>query len=85
MNIPADFTDEMIAGDFKSFKHHHHFKPIQNGTIMIDVLFFESPYGIIGRWFNKIYLTKYLQRFLTRRNNVIKQYAESEKWKAILN
>jgi ligand-binding SRPBCC domain-containing protein len=84
MNAPADFTDEMVKGDFKQFTHHHHFKPIQNGTIMIDVLFFESPFGIIGRWSNKIFLTRYLQRFLTKRNNVIKEYAETGKWKTIL-
>ena len=85
MNTPADFTDEMVTGDFKSFKHHHYFKPIQNGTIMIDVLFFESPYGVFGRWFNKLYLKRYLEKFLTKRNNVIKEYAESDKWKAVLN
>lgn len=85
MNAPADFTDEMMTGDFKSFKHHHHFKPVENGTIMIDVLFFESPYGMIGRWCNKIFLTKYLERFLIKRNKVIKEYAETDKWKAILN
>lgn len=84
MNAPADFTDEMLSGDFKSFTHHHHFKAIDNGTIMIDVLFFESPHGIVGRWCNKIFLTKYLERFLIKRNNVIKEYAETDKWKAIL-
>ena len=84
MNSPVDFTDEMVTGDFKSFVHHHHFKPIQNGTIMIDVLYFESPYGIIGRWFNKIFLTSYLKRFLVKRNSIIKEYAETGKWKAVL-
>jgi ligand-binding SRPBCC domain-containing protein len=85
MNKPTDFIDEMVTGDFKSFKHHHYFKPIDNGTIMIDTLFFESPYGIIGRWFNTIYLTKYLHRFLLQRNKVIKEYAESGKWKTVLS
>jgi ligand-binding SRPBCC domain-containing protein len=85
MNGPASFTDEMQAGDFKSFQHHHYFKPIQNGTIMIDVLFFETPYGLIGRWFNKLYLKKYLEKMLTRRNLVIKEYAETEKWKVLLH
>ena len=75
----------MIKGDFKSFKHEHHFKPVENGTIMIDMVDFESPYGIIGKWFNKFYLTKYLEKLLVKRNAVIKEYAETEKWKAILN
>jgi len=85
MEIPAHFTDEMTAGDFKSFQHHHYFKPVQNGTIMIDVVFFESPYGFIGRWVNKLFLKRYLEKTLAKRNAVIKEYAETEKWKAILS
>jgi ligand-binding SRPBCC domain-containing protein len=74
----------MQKGDFKSLKHEHHFKKIDNGTIMIDILSFESPYGIIGKWFNKIYLKNYLQKFIVQRNVVIKEYAETDKWKAVL-
>ncbi|MBL0146045.1 MAG: SRPBCC family protein [Chitinophagaceae bacterium] len=85
MESPVFFVDEMKKGDFKSLKHEHHFKKIDNGTIMIDVLTFESPYGIIGKWFNKIYLKNYLQNFIVLRNAVIKNYAETEKWKAVLN
>ncbi len=85
MQSPNFFIDEMQKGDFKSLKHEHHFKKIDNGTIMIDILSFESPYGIIGKWFNKIYLKNYLQKFIVQRNVVIKEYAETQKWKAILS
>jgi len=85
MELPVQFVDEMVTGDFKSFRHEHHFKPIDNGTIMIDILEFETPYGSQGRFFNSIYLKRYLQKFLQKRNNVIKEYAETNKWKAILN
>jgi ligand-binding SRPBCC domain-containing protein len=85
METSAQFTDEMMAGDFKSFLHHHYFKPIQNGTIMIDVLFFESPYGFLGRMANALFLKRYLKKILNKRNAIIKQYAETEKWKVILN
>ena len=85
MEAPNMFCDEMIKGDLKSFKQQHFFKQVANGTIMIDMLEFESPYGILGRMLNKFYLKKYLEDFLTERNNVIKNYAETEKWKAILN
>ncbi|MEJ7589306.1 MAG: SRPBCC family protein, partial [Ferruginibacter sp.] len=50
MERPVHFTDEMTAGDFKNFKHEHYFKQITNGTIMIDQVEFNSPYGAIGRW-----------------------------------
>ncbi|MBP6024424.1 SRPBCC family protein [Ferruginibacter sp.] len=85
MEIPVHFVDEMVTSDFKSFYHEHFFKVVDNGTIMIDILTFETPYGFIGRWFNKLYLKKYLEKFLAKRNNIIKEYAETEKWKAILN
>lgn len=85
MKSPEFFTDEMIKGDFKSFVHEHHFKQVNNGTIMIDVVDFESPYGFAGEFFNKIYLTKYMTKLFIKRNNLIKEYAETAKWKAIIN
>jgi ligand-binding SRPBCC domain-containing protein len=84
MERPLSFTDEMIKGDFKSFYHEHHFKTVDNGTIMIDLLDFESPYGVFGKIVNRLFLRSYLEKFLLKRNAVIKEYAESQKWKAIL-
>jgi hypothetical protein len=43
---------------------------------MTDHFLFESPFGIAGRIFNKLILTRYLKKFLTERNQVIKYYAE---------
>ena len=36
------FIDEQIKGDFKMMKHEHHFKPCENGTIMIDLVEFRN-------------------------------------------
>jgi len=85
MERPLSFTDEMVTGDFKSMRHEHHFKRIDNGTLMIDLLYFETPYGGLGRLVNQLYLTRYLRNLLETRNQSIKEYAESEKWKFILN
>ena len=85
MRRPFSFTDEMVNGDFKSLRHEHHFKAIDNGTLLIDLFSFESPYGQLGHLANQIFLTRYLQNLLESRNKVIKEYAESEKWKFILN
>ena len=85
MQSPVSFTDEMVKGDFKSFHHEHHFKAAANGTIMIDLINFETPYGKIGKIVNALFLKSYLQKFLIKRNQVIKEYAETQKWKTILN
>ena len=84
MNRPFSFTDEMVTGDFKSLHHEHHFKKIENGTLMIDLMHFETPYGGLGRLINRLFLTGYLRRLLEMRNHQLKDYAESEKWKFIL-
>lgn len=84
MKSPCFFIDEMVKGDFKSLHHEHHFKAAANGTIMIDLLNFETPYGNFGKIVNSIFLKSYLENFLIKRNAVIKEYAETQKWKTIL-
>jgi len=85
MQSPSFFIDEMVKGDFKRFRHEHHFKQTENGTIVIDLLNFETPYGTIGKIFNSLFLTSYIEKLLIKRNAVIKDYAETRKWIAILN
>jgi ligand-binding SRPBCC domain-containing protein len=85
MKSPESFTDEMVNGDFKSMTHEHHFKSIQNGTLMIDLFSFESPYGAAGKIVNYVFLKRYLRKLLERRNQAIKEFAETDKWKFVLN
>ena len=75
-NYPTFFADEMMSGAFKSFRHEHHFLVVDNGTLMRDVFAFESPFGILGRLFNWLILTKYMTKLLLERNRVIKLVAE---------
>lgn len=84
MKKPEMFIDEQTEGSFRMMKHEHYFKPCDNGTIVIDLFHFESPYGVLGRWFNQLWLTRYLRKIIELRNNVIKQYAESGKWKKFM-
>ncbi len=76
MDKPHFFVDEMIEGLFKSFRHEHYFKKVDELVIMTDHLSFRSPLGPIGSLIDRWVLKPYLSRFLQRRNAVIKQYAE---------
>jgi hypothetical protein len=38
----------MLRGDFKSFRHEHHFKSVKNGCLLIDQLFLK-PLCLIGK------------------------------------
>ncbi len=84
MKAPDSFTDEMQEGDFKSLRHEHHFKAIENGTLMIDFIHYEVPYGFAGKLVDRFYLNKYLTRLIEQRNLSIKTHAESSQWKRFL-
>ena len=82
---PDYFRDEMQKGDFKKFSHEHFFKEKENGvTEMTDVLELETPYGLAGKFAMAIFLKGYITKFLLQRNQLIKQFAESDQWKKIL-
>jgi ligand-binding SRPBCC domain-containing protein len=85
VNRPFHFKDEQKKGAFKYFKHDHYFEQQDEFVMMKDRFEFESPYGIFGNLFNSLVLTKYLTKFLIKRNNVIKEFAESGKWRKVIN
>ncbi len=81
---PDYFVDEMEKGIFKGFKHEHIFRQNNGQTIMMDIFEYESPFGILGRIADKIFLKSYMKRLLEKRNETIKEFAECNKWKKIL-
>ena len=82
---PSLIVEEQVKGDLQHYKHEHHFKPVDNGTILIDIIEFGVPKDIIGKIFGKVYFKKYLEELLRKRTEVIRGYAETEKWRAVLS
>ncbi|PHN94149.1 cell division protein [Maribacter sp. 6B07] len=81
---PNYFTDEMMKGAFKNFKHKHVFESRQNSTLMTDYFDYTSPLGFLGKIADSLFLKKYMTNFLKKRNTTIKAFAESEKWKQLI-
>ena len=82
--FPFSFTDEMEKGDLEYFIHIHKFVDKENGTLMQDIIFLKAPFGVLGSVIMKLFLKNYFKNFLIERNEIIKTFAESEKWKLIL-
>lgn len=80
MSRPTYFTDEMVKGAFRSFRHEHIFCEKGDCTVMKDVFNFEAPFGVLGRLVSVLVLRRYMKSLLTERNRVIRAYAESGKW-----
>ncbi|UKN01043.1 SRPBCC family protein [Paracrocinitomix mangrovi] len=86
MKFPHSFEDRMIKGPFAKLEHQHLFEQKGEQTIMTDVFKFDSPLKPLGCLVDQLVLRKYLYQLLTKRNNLIKEYAEDEeKWIPILN
>src|SRR5690554_5674534 len=81
---PHYFVDEMQKGIFKSFKHQHLFTVEDHRTIMTDIFDYTAPLGILGKIADQIFLKKYMTRLLQKRNQVIKEFAESKRWKEVI-
>lgn len=77
---PNYFTDEMVSGAFKSFRHEHLFFAVGKQTVMKDIFVFESPFGRLGELANSLFLDEYMERLLLERNKVIKKAAESNNY-----
>ncbi|MFN5444274.1 MAG: SRPBCC family protein [Crocinitomicaceae bacterium] len=43
------FVDEQRIGPYKLWHHEHHFKEIDEGVEMIDIVSYEPPFGILGK------------------------------------
>ncbi|RCS28228.1 cell division protein [Polaribacter sp. WD7] len=82
---PNYFADEMVKGAFAEFKHEHHFAESNGGTLMTDFFDYKSPFGILGKLADKLFLKKYMTELLTERNRIVKEFAESDKWKEVIN
>lgn len=84
-DAPNYFVDEMVFGAFKSFRHEHIFRTStslslnsnEKTTIMIDKFNFESPYGVFGKLANVLFLKRYMRKLLKKRNQFLKEKAES--------
>lgn len=83
-NRPFYFRDEQLKGAFKKLEHDHYFTQKEATVLMTDALLFESPLGTLGTMFNNLVLINYMRNFIIKRNEVIKDFAETGKWKQLL-
>lgn len=81
---PDVIIETQLQGDLASLHHEHHFKSIDNGMLLIDLLTFEMRFGWLGRWFNSLYFARYMESLMHQRNDTIKRFAETDRWKKLL-
>ena len=67
------FVDEQRKGPYKIWHHEHHFKEVEGGVEMTDIVSYELPYGILGKFTHALFVKKQLERIF---NYLIKMVDE---------
>lgn len=71
------FIDEQRFGPYKFWHHQHHFKQLDNGVLMEDILTYGLPMGILGQMANSLYVAQKLRQiFAFREEKVIEIFGK---------
>ncbi len=52
------FIDEQRFGPYSLWHHQHHFKAIDGGVEMTDIIHYKVPLGILGKFANQLFVKK---------------------------
>lgn len=86
MQKPHYFVDEMIKGAFKSFKHRHEVRGMNEDTVLlIDDFQYQVPFGFLGHITYLLFLKSYMEKMFVARSNAAKAALESDAWKKYLD
>jgi ligand-binding SRPBCC domain-containing protein len=73
------FMDVQLKGPYKLWQHEHHFKEIEGGVEMTDIVKYENPFGLIGRIANNLLVKKRLHNIFSFRYKQVEKLFG--KWK----
>jgi ligand-binding SRPBCC domain-containing protein len=76
VRFPEFFEDVMVKGAFAAMHHEHIFESEPGATRMTDIFYYKSPFGLLGKLADTLFLEAYMRRLLVRRNAVIQALAE---------
>ena len=66
------FVDEQRVGPYKIWHHQHILEPIEDGTLMTDIISYQPPFGFLGKFANTLMIKKKLNEIFDYRTKVIK-------------
>lgn len=65
------FVDEQRFGPYALWHHQHHFKEVDGGVQMTDLLHYAIPYGFIGRIANRLMVKAKVKKIFNYREEAI--------------
>jgi hypothetical protein len=82
---PYFFSYEMVSRLFSRIIHDYYFYEIDQETVMVNQYYFETRFGLFGKLLDLLVFKNYIEKLIQNRNALLAHYAETEKWKEVLN
>ncbi|MCF8330062.1 MAG: SRPBCC family protein [Crocinitomicaceae bacterium] len=67
------FIDEQRIGPYKIWHHEHHFKVVEGGVEMNDIVSYVLPLGIIGRAMHALFIKNKIKEIFTYRYHKVEE------------
>lgn len=67
------FIDKQRYGPYAMWHHQHHFKEIEGGVEMTDIVHYKNPAGFIGRWIDPLIVKPRLRKIFDYRTKKIEE------------
>lgn len=73
------FIDDQRLGPYAFWHHQHHFREVNGGVEMRDVVTYAIPFGWIGNLIHRVYVNARLRQIFDYRRNILDKKFEGEK------
>lgn len=69
---PYYFVDTQLSGPYAVWHHQHHFREVEGGIEMKDILHYKLPLGILGQLVNYLFIGKKVKGIFEYREKILK-------------
>ena len=67
------FVDEQRKGPYKIWHHEHHFKEVEGGVEMLDIVSYELPLGLLGKLAHPLIVKNKLEEIFVYRYKKVEE------------
>jgi len=73
------FVDSQLSGPYSIWHHEHHFKHVNGGVEMTDLLYYKLPFGAFGRIINHFLVRQKVEGIFSFRQKVLDEKFSAKK------
>jgi ligand-binding SRPBCC domain-containing protein len=68
------FVDEQRLGPYRFWYHYHEIRQEREGVLLIDKVFYQPSFGLLGQLLHRLYIRQTLERIFTYRSERLEFY-----------